>query len=244
MELYSSVIEKVNNLLLENEKISFDYKEDKAWKETEKFELVMKRDAAFELGEKGSATFMCVTSDDKEVDKDEIIVVGKDLKSINKDEPYARIVLVRVKEDALDTDKDSEKVFRFIQKLDFVKYHVFPEGYMIRTSSENSKEQIRVSREAVKKNISFENIGDLFIRHYKEIPEVEAVKVIFFNKEDIDYDQLAKDSKKVHDITMTLSKILEGMPTDCNMCKLKPICDEVEGMRELHFGKGKEEMGA
>lgn len=39
------------------------------------------------------------------------------------------------------------------------------------------------------------------------------------------------------DITMTLSKILEGMPTDCGACNLKPICDEVEGMKELHFGK-------
>ena len=38
---------------------------------------------------------------------------------------------------------------------------------------------------------------------------------------------------------MSLSKILEGMPTDCGSCNLKAICDEVEGMRELHFGKEK-----
>ena len=53
-----------------------------------------------------------------------------------------------------------------------------------------------------------------------------------------DYEALRKDAAKVHDITMTFSKILEGMPTDCSMCSLKPICDEVEGMREMHFGKG------
>ena len=46
----------------------------------------------------------------------------------------------------------------------------------------------------------------------------------------------------MHDITLTLSKILEGMPTDCNSCNLKPICDEVEGMKELHFGQNKPEF--
>ena len=56
---------------------------------------------------------------------------------------------------------------------------------------------------------------------------------------EVDYKALAKDAKTVHDITLTLSKILEGMPTDCGHCALKPVCDEVEGMKELHFGKNK-----
>ena len=33
------------------------------------------------------------------------------------------------------------------------------------------------------------------------------------------------------------------MPTDCGSCSLKPICDEVEGMKELHFGVGAEGAG-
>jgi hypothetical protein len=32
------------------------------------------------------------------------------------------------------------------------------------------------------------------------------------------------------------------MPTDCSACRLKPICDEVEGMKELHFGQKKESI--
>ena len=58
----------------------------------------------------------------------------------------------------------------------------------------------------------------------------------------MDYKKLAADAKTVHDITLTLSKILEGMPTDCGSCDLKPICDEVEGMKELHFGQKKAEF--
>jgi hypothetical protein len=29
---------------------------------------------------------------------------------------------------------------------------------------------------------------------------------------------------------------------DCASCKLKPICDEVEGLRELHMKKEKEKV--
>ena len=54
---------------------------------------------------------------------------------------------------------------------------------------------------------------------------------------DADYAALVKEAKTAKDITLSLTKILEGMPTDCGSCSLKSICDEVEGMRELHFGK-------
>ena len=40
------------------------------------------------------------------------------------------------------------------------------------------------------------------------------------------------------DVTGTLTHILEVLPTDCSVCALKDICDEVEGMKELHFGVG------
>lgn len=46
------------------------------------------------------------------------------------------------------------------------------------------------------------------------------------------------NAKKAHDITDTLTHILEGLSTDCSVCALKDICDEVEGMKELHFGVG------
>ncbi|MCF0140972.1 MAG: carbon monoxide dehydrogenase, partial [Mogibacterium sp.] len=66
--------------------------------------------------------------------------------------------------------------------------------------------------------------------------------LIFITAEDADYKELIASAKKVSDITRTLSKILEGMPTDCHSCSLKDICDEVEGMKELHFGKKAKEF--
>lgn len=62
--------------------------------------------------------------------------------------------------------------------MDFVKYHVFPKGYMIRTSSESNREQVRLSSAALKKGISFRAVGNDFIRQYKQNPNILAVKLI------------------------------------------------------------------
>jgi len=243
MDLYHSVMDEVKRELLSCEdRRHYAYRPEKCWNETERFELVMKRDEAFELGGDGhdSVNFMCVTSTHCPDATDEITLIGPDLKQIKDGAPYARIVLLEVEpmpgESESEMDKQSsEKLFRAIQKLDFIKYHVFPEGFMIRTSSESFKEQVRISRKALDKGMSFEKIGNTFLRHYKEAPGVKHAKVIFITDEQINFELLKSNAKKVHDITLALSKILEGMATDCSVCSLKAVCDEVEGMRELHF---------
>ena len=113
---------------------------------------------------------------------------------------------------------------------------------MIRSSSDSFREQVRVSKEAVRKGITFEQVGNSYIRQFRQNPDVKAVTMIFVTTDDPDYAEMKTDAKKVRDITKTLSKILEGMSTDCHSCNLKEICDEVEGLKELHFGKEKKEF--
>ena len=55
-----------------------------------------------------------------------------------------------------------------------------------------------------------------------------------------DFKAMKDLAKKSNEATNTLATILEGLPTDCSVCSLKGICDEVEGMKELHFGKEKQ----
>ena len=113
---------------------------------------------------------------------------------------------------------------------------------MIRSSSDSYREQVRVSKEAVRKGITFEQVGNSYISQYKKNPSVKAVKIIFITANDADYAGMRSDAKKTRDITLTLSKILEGRSTDCHSCSLREICDEVEGLKELHFGKEKKEF--
>ena len=241
MELFNPIIRAVEEHVGSSVPRRYDYAPERAWEDTGEFKLVMLRDAAYELGgdNKPAVNFTCVTTSPELVAKDEIVVYGPDLSQLKASAPYARITLLRVGDIESDDVEDTEQAFRAIQDMDFVKYRVFPKGYMIRTSSESNREQVRLSSAALKKGISFRAVGNDFIRQYKQNPNILAVKLIFITAPDADYAALEQEAKTVRDITMSLSKILEGMPTDCGSCNLKPICDEVEGMRELHFGKEK-----
>lgn len=243
MELYNSIIEKIDGMLGSVQPKRYAYDPGKCWEDVGGNQLIMMKEAAYELGDNGkpAVNYACVTSGDY-ADKDEILVYGKDLNRINGSTPFARIVVIKVDLLNGEGEEDTEPLFRAIQDIDFVKYHVYPKGYMIRSSTDSYREQVRVSKEAVRKGITFEQIGNSYISQYKKNPSVKAVKMIFVTSDDADYAGMRSDAKKTRDITLTLSKILEGMSTDCHSCSLREICDEVEGLKELHFGKEKKEF--
>lgn len=243
MELYNEIIEKVSTLVGKSEPKRYAYNESRCWEDVGSHQLIMTKESAFELGgeNKPAVNYSCVSSGDY-ADADEVVVYGKDLQELNACSSFARIVILKVGDLKGENEADTEPLFRAIQDIDFVKYHVFPKGYMVRTSSDSFREQVRVSKDAIKNGISFEKIGNTYIRQYKKNPNILSAKVIFVTADDADYATMRADAKKTQEITKALSKILEGMSTDCHSCSLKPICDEVEGMKELHFGKEKKEF--
>lgn len=236
MELYNSLIKESNSLLEKGRPRVWEYRPGDAWKDIGSSELVLQKDAAYELGAmgKGSANYVLFTSSPELVDTDQILLYGADLGEIKGEVDFARIVLLRV---GL-IDGDDEAVYRTLKDIEFAKYHVYPEGYMVRMSPESYREQVRVSKQALKKGVSFKNIGANYITAYKKDPNVLNATVIFVTAPGYDYGAMKKLAKKANDVTGTLTHILEGLPTDCSVCALKDICDEVEGMKELHFGVG------
>ena len=233
MELYRSIITATRARLDGAAPRQWDYDPAKAWRDTGESELVMLRDAAFELGGSGcpSANFTCVTSDEALVPKDEVLLYGKDLPELKGDVSFARLAFLLTD----DLGGDDEAIYQAIRDMEFVKYHVFPEGYMVRISSESNREQVRLSKTVVGRGIDFRAVGAAYIKGYHKNPHVKRVQIVFIT-DDAVVSELTKTAKKVDDITRTLTHILEGIPTDCGSCSLKPICDEVEGMREMHFG--------
>ena len=236
MELYNALISETNALLKNGSPKVWEYSEKDCWHDLGSSELVMQRDAAYELGGsgKGSANYVLFTSNPDLVCRDQVLLYGKDLTEIRGDVDFARIVFLRVGV----LDDDNEKVYRILKDIEFAKYHVYPEGYMVRMSPENYREQVRVSKQAIKKRISFRNIGASYIKAYKKDINVLNATVMFLTDPGFDYNSMKDTAKKANDITNTLTTILEGLPTDCSVCSLKGICDEVEGMKELHFGVG------
>ena len=167
---------------------------------------------------------------------DEIIVIGEDLSKIQADRRFARITVVQI-----DDVEDEQKAYSLIKKIDYVKYHAFPDGYMMRSTSRSHKESVRVSKKAVKDGANFRKIGSLMIEKYKEIPAVKGVRMIFITVPKADYSATERLAEKTCAITETLNHVMNSVSFDCNTCNLKAICDEVEGIKELHFRASAEE---
>ncbi len=230
MKLYDTIINETMARVEKTGAKRYSFAPSRAWPDTGSSELIMQREAAYELGGSGkpSVNYTCVTTA-PDFDEDEILVVGADLAAIKKDIAFARIAVL-----GIDDIGEDEAAYDAIRKMEFVRYHVFPKGYMVRVSTTSFKEQVRVSTKAVRAGISFERVGADYISQYKKIPGVKKVRIIFITEEAA-VEALAPNAKTVDGITKTLTHIMDGLSLDCSHCSMKPVCDEVDGMREEHL---------
>lgn len=233
MELYDAIIRRTREYLSACSLRRYPYDVENCWKETASGEMILLRDAAYELGGGNceSVNYTCATSDQELLKENEILLYGKDLPEITRDTSFARIIFLRT--DAADSLEGEEELYRFVRELEYVRYHIFPKGYMVRTSAKSSQEQARVSKDALRAGINFKRLGSTYIRKYLKNPRVRNVQVLFLTgmKE---LEPFLREAQQTDMVTGALNHILKGMPMNCKTCDLKAICDEVEGMRSLH----------
>ena len=129
-----------------------------------------------------------------------------------------------------------DALYNRLEQIKLTKYRVSPKGYMLRTSTGN-REKVRVSKDVARKS-SFSQIGSAYMQAYKKLDYVEHVTILFVVGHAGDsslYDRLSKIASKKAEITDTIDHILKGfMINDCDSCSAKELCDEVEGLREIH----------
>ena len=204
------------------------------WTDVGDHNLILRADMAYELGggTNPAVSAMAVTCNDEFVNADEVILIGPDLNEIKNDTPYARIAIVKVAEESLG---DGNALYNAIRKIEYVRYHINPKGYMTRISASNNREPVRVGKEALNEGLDFAKVGKLFLDTYHENKNIEAVKLIFITDPAFDYRSLAEQAKHLEDITGTIDHIFKNVMMDCGSCSLQKVCDEVEGLRELHF---------
>lgn len=234
MELYDEAILRLNQTLASYSARPLSC--DSSWKDVGEHNLILRADMAYELGggQNAAVSAMAVTCDKGLVEKDELLLIGPDLPEIKEDCSYARVAIVRVKEDSLG---DGNDLYNAIRKIEYVRYHVNPLGYMTRISASNGREPVRVSRDALSKGLDFSKVGRIFLDTYHENKNIEAVKLIFITLPEADYKAIGGEAKYFEDITGTIDHIFKNLVMDCGVCSLKQICDEVEGLRELHFSQ-------
>lgn len=232
MKIYDSVIEKTLSLLGKASR-EFPYLAGETPEEGSRNELVLQRDAAYELGggSLASINYTAVTNRADLVPQDEICVYGPDISEIKSDCGFARIALLRTE----DVDSLGEQAnYEIIKNIENKKYMVSPRGYMLRASALSNREQVRVAKYAVKQGLSFEQVGSLFIKKYHEDKRVLAAKIIFVTLESAPFPQLDRLATTTGEITSALNHLISDLKMDCHSCEWKPVCDEVEGLKELH----------
>lgn len=233
MNIYDQQILNVLTLLKEKNSQKLDTK-DVIWQDVGKQNLVLRNEMSYELGGEAhpAVSFLGVTSSKELVNSDGASLYGKNLAQINENSPYARITLLRIDDELMGK---GEKIYDAMGRLINTRYQVNPKGFMSRISTSSKHEPVRVSATALEEGLSFEKVARLYVDAYKRHKEVIAAQVIFITLSDFNYDELSKIAQKNDEITAALDHVLRDIRMDCSSCKLQPICNEVEGLKELHF---------
>lgn len=233
MNLYDTLIQESLEMVREAGFCSLPLSDDlPLWETEEEQRLIFQKDMAYELGGGGLPAVSGLAFTSQPAGSDEILLCGPDLPRLQADSSYARLTLVHMD----DGDwQDGQRAYQILRRIEYTRYHVYPRGFMMRISTSAGREPVRVSREALRDGLDFTRVGQLFLRAYHQHPEVQAVKLLFITTPDFPYERLAEKASKMEAVTGSLDKIFNNLVMDCRSCSLKPICDEVEGLRELHF---------
>ena len=193
-------------------------------------------DSAVELGATGcdSGYLIAYTTDKNLVSEDEILLRGKDIKDLSGDVPFARIAIILIDEDAEQNFDKDQKIYRLLRDIEYKRYKVNPDGYMVRVNTNLLREGGRVSKKAKANGLSFADVGTVLKDAYKQDKNVKAVKQIFITDPTFDFATFAQVAKLNEGITVTLDHILKNLKMDCATCSFKDICDTIEGMRDIH----------
>ena len=166
MNVYDGLIRKTKEALKGVKYKELRVNPNVKWNLLKNNEFLMGREVAFELGKRFEpcTVYSCPTSTKELINEDRIILIGKDLNEIKENTNFSRLIFFNI-----DEVKNQNKAYIGVKRLDYERYKMIPEGYMILSSSFENKENIRVSKKAIKEGLSFEILGNLYINHYKKI---------------------------------------------------------------------------
>ncbi len=234
MLLYDEWIKECHRFLERSEGKLIHPVSNKNWPDAGEHQLILRKEMAYELG---GDTYPAIsgfglTSSSQWFENDEIWLYGADLPKITQNTPYARLAFILVEDEGFF---DDQQTYSSIRKIEYTRYHVHPQGFMTRISVASEREPVRISRSALDQGLDFAKVGQRYLDHYHNDLKVKAVKLVFITLPDFPYSELDRLAHKAQQITLTLDHIYKNLNMDCSSCHLKEICDEVEGIRELHF---------
>ncbi len=230
MRLYNNLINEIKETLSIAKILSTS---NKVLNTSDKNSVIFLSDTAFELGgsQKDCVSSLAVSSDIEF--SNSVHLLGNDLNKITTDSPFAKFVFIQVEDFG-----DEQNTFDKIKELEALRYHLSVDGFMTRASALNMREQIRVSKKTVKSGVTFADYGNTLLQEYLKFSYVKSAEIYFVTDFD-DFEKLNSVAKKISKTTSALNHIFDNIMFDCSTCNLKEICDEVDGLKELHLKNAK-----
>ena len=225
MRLYNNLINEIKDSLCDAKAVSSEI----TLSVSNKNSVILLSDTAFELGgsNKPCVSSLAVSSDI--IFSNSIYLLGNDLNEIKSDSPFAKFFFIQVED--FENEQDT---FNKIKESEALRYHLSVDGFMTRASALNMREQIRVSKNAIKSSVTFADYGKTLLSKYLEFNYVKSAEIYFVTDFD-DFEKLNVVAKKINQTTSALNHIFDNVMFDCSTCNLKEICDEVDGLKELHL---------
>ncbi len=226
MRLYNNLIDEIKSSLNNSKKLE---KSNIELNVSNKNSVIFMSDTAFELGGNNrSCVSSLAVSSDLEF-SNFVYLQGLDLDKIKSDSPFGKFVFVQI-----ENFPDEQDTFNKIKELEALRYHLSVDGFMTRASALNMREQIRVSKKAIKSGATFNDYGDALLKEYLKFSYVKSAEIYFVTDCD-NFDTLNSVAKKISQTTSALNHIFDNVMFDCSSCNLKEICDEVDGLKDLHL---------
>ncbi len=235
MDLYDALIQESLGLINEAPIRSLPLADSlPLWKTESEQQLIFQKDMAYELGGGGLPAVSALAFTSQPAEADRLLLYGPDLPQLRADSPYARLTILHIN----DRDwQDNQQAYQLLRRMEYTRYHVHPQGFMIRISTSAGREPVRVSRRALQNGLDFSRVGQLFLDAYHRHPQIQAATLLFVTAPDFPYELLAQKAARMETVTSSLDQIFNNLVMDCRSCSSKPVCDEVEGLRELHFAR-------
>ena len=119
------------------------------WKTEEEQRLIFQKDMAFELGGSDLPAVSALAYTSRPAEHDRLLLCGPDLPDLTSDSPYARLTVLHID----DGNWQDDQVYRVLRQMEYTRYHVYPQGFMMRISTSAGREPVRVSSNALQEGL-------------------------------------------------------------------------------------------
>ncbi len=228
MIIHDTYIAQIEQLL-SNKGKETDIREN-VWEIKNFSDYILDSETALELGStkiKNANLNLCTS--EKSFD-DKIVIIGNDIQKLKgRVDSFSKVVIVSLKEEA-----DENTLFRSIKAISRARLGLNLKGTMLKSTTSDSLECFRISKESYKKGFDFSILGSTLINKLKTFDEVKNVQIYYIVENEELTIKLLEYQEKIQKVTGALNHVFDDIELDCGSCTIKEICDEVEGMRESH----------